>query len=184
MFSIAIVRHIPNTLSLFRLGLAILFPFVQGRGWAMCVVLAAGLSDLADGLIARRFGVTSWIGGHLDAIADKTFVLVALLTYVGRDHIQYWQVVLLVSRDMAVLGISAYAVIMGQWSAFKRMPSRGLGRLATAAILCFILALAVDLASASFTASFLFPMATGLSLAAAIDYVMQAIGAQQARSRL
>lgn len=44
------------------------------------VVLAAGLSDGLDGLIARRFHAITPLGQLLDGIADKAFVLAAALT--------------------------------------------------------------------------------------------------------
>jgi len=76
------IRHVPNALSVLRLGFAVAFPFVP-ESWWIALVLAAGFSDWLDGWIARRFQATSWIGGLLDGVSDKAFVLSALFTRAG-----------------------------------------------------------------------------------------------------
>ncbi|HHY49408.1 MAG TPA: threonylcarbamoyl-AMP synthase, partial [Alphaproteobacteria bacterium] len=60
-----------------RLGAAAAFPFVPDA-WRLPLVLFAGLSDFADGLIARRYGATSFLGGVLDVAGDKLFTLSAV----------------------------------------------------------------------------------------------------------
>lgn len=167
------VRYVPNILSLLRLGLAGVFPLVHGTWWAAVVVFGTGLSDVTDGVIARRAGTASWIGGHLDAVADKTFVIVALLTCAHHDQLRYWQVALLLSRDIAVLSIAAYTALTRQWIAFKRMPSRLLGKLATTATFAFlILLVAIGVGPDAISTRLLFPIAAALSALAGLDYVV------------
>ena len=174
-----LLRHVPNALSTFRLGLAVLFPAARGVWVQTAMVLTAGITDLADGMIARRAGYTSWIGGHLDAVADKTFVLVALGTFAARGQILWWQVALLLCRDVAVALIAAYAAVTRQWIAFKRMPSRLPGKLTTAATFLFILLVACDLQWASGYQHSLFAVAATLSVVAAADYIVQTVRAQR-----
>jgi CDP-diacylglycerol--glycerol-3-phosphate 3-phosphatidyltransferase len=48
----------------------------------MVIYTAAGITDMIDGPIARKFGVTSKLGENLDGIADYFFVAVALFTII------------------------------------------------------------------------------------------------------
>ena len=45
------------------------------RGWALVVFLAAGITDLFDGLIARRTGQKTTLGAWLDPMADKLLLV-------------------------------------------------------------------------------------------------------------
>ncbi len=79
------LRHIPNILTFGRLVLSIIFlgmilfsPYVEGRSFfldvAFVVFVVAGLTDIADGPVARRLGVASKLGRMLDPLADKVLV--------------------------------------------------------------------------------------------------------------
>ena len=76
-------RHLPNVISIARL---MTIPFLiwlidAGMQTAFAwLLLAAGVSDIVDGWLARTFGWTSKIGALLDSIAD---VLVVLVTIYG-----------------------------------------------------------------------------------------------------
>src|ERR1043166_10079650 len=48
-------------------------------GWALAVFVAAGLTDMFDGLIARRFGQKTSIGAVLDPIADKLLMTTSVI---------------------------------------------------------------------------------------------------------
>lgn len=69
---------IPNLLSLFRIALIPIFIYAyvtasdqQDYFISSLIVLVSGLTDLLDGLIARRFGQITDIGKLLDPVADK-----------------------------------------------------------------------------------------------------------------
>ena len=77
---------IPNLLSLLRLGLIPLYSSLYLHAWTPDdFILAAGilalscLTDLLDGLIARRFRMVSTLGKFLDPLADKITQLTVLL---------------------------------------------------------------------------------------------------------
>jgi len=73
------IRFVPNILSTLRLILAGVFPFAPEPVW-LWLIIGSGVSDVLDGWIARRWQVQSRLGAILDAVADKLFILVALLT--------------------------------------------------------------------------------------------------------
>jgi CDP-diacylglycerol--glycerol-3-phosphate 3-phosphatidyltransferase len=75
------LRQVPNTLSLARLlAVPVLAAFAAlGRETAFTwVLIPALLSDIADGLIARLYGLESRLGAMLDSIADTLLMFVSL----------------------------------------------------------------------------------------------------------
>lgn len=162
----AFMKPLPNVISALRVVLAGYFPFAPPEQ-RLGLVVAAGLSDGVDGFIARRFDVASWVGGLLDAAADKLFTLVALLTLTHAGLIELWQLPLLLLRDVVVALASAVSALQRRWSDFKHMQSRWAGKATTfllfglmGVVLLDIDALKLPLLGLSITAS----------AAAAIDY--------------
>lgn len=162
---------VPNLLTLFRFALAAVIPWAHGP-WLAAVIIVAGLSDFADGEIARRCGMTSWIGGLLDGLADKAFMITALITLAVRGQLEFWWIPLLVSRDLAVLVVVVYITCIGQWNAFTQMPARWFGKIATACLFPLLLIASVRERS-SMVVVVLFILTAIFSLAAACDYLRE-----------
>jgi phosphatidylglycerophosphate synthase len=79
----AIRAQAANLLSASRIGLAFawLLAFNSGNTGALVlgsIAIAAAISDLLDGSIARRMGIVGGVGRWLDSLADIIFVLTAL----------------------------------------------------------------------------------------------------------
>ncbi len=172
------MRFVPNILSALRLAMAFLFPFMPESYWIWLIV-AGGCTDFLDGWIARRWQVASWQGGLLDAVADKTFVLIVLLTLVCTSKFPFWFVPALLARDLTVAFAAAYALRLRRWHSFQDMDARLSGKIATAGqFLLFVVVL-------------LFPAYTDpvlmaavlLSVMAALDYGWLFIKALQARAK-
>jgi cardiolipin synthase len=166
----------PNVVSSLRLVLAAAFPFLPD-GWRAPAILTAALTDLLDGYIARRFSLTSWQGGLLDGIADKLFVLSALLTFTLDDAAGSLTVagaMLLLTRDITVTMIFAYIVVRRRWDAARNMPSRPLGKAATAAIylVLFVLSLHVHAPALVSRTPIILAGAVTLITLAAMDYLL------------
>jgi cardiolipin synthase (CMP-forming) len=78
------------------------------RGWALVSFLIAGITDLLDGLIARRAGQKTTLGAWLDPMADKlllvTMFVVLTLPGLGfANRLPIWFTVLVISRDVAIV---------------------------------------------------------------------------------
>ncbi len=78
------------------------------RGWALVTFLAAGITDLFDGLIARRTGQKTTLGAWLDPMADKLLVVTmfVMLTLPGTgaaNRLPLWFTILVLSRDIAIV---------------------------------------------------------------------------------
>ncbi len=121
---------IPNLLSFLRLICAVVFPFCPERVW-IWLVIGAGVSDILDGYLARLLKVESWLGGLLDGISDKLFVLVALMTFVKMGKFSFLWLPLVLARDLIVAGTAIYAAALKLWSSFQKMDVRWLGKAAT-----------------------------------------------------
>lgn len=106
---IAVLRQAPNILSGLRLVAAPIAAWLIINGVdfpALCVFGLAGLSDAADGFLAKKFGLASRFGAWLDPAADKLLMLASFvsLTYVGA--VPLWLTAMVIGRDIAiVLGV-------------------------------------------------------------------------------
>jgi cardiolipin synthase len=109
------LRHLPNLLSALRLLAAPLaaWAILAGHDTAALVIFSgAGLSDLADGFVARRWGFASRFGAWLDPIADKLLMLLCLLALLGVGAAPFWLVALAIARDMVIAGGALLAKIL------------------------------------------------------------------------
>ena len=82
------------------------------RGWALLIFAVAGLTDLLDGLIARKTGGNTVLGAWLDPMADKLllltmFVMLTLPDIGGPNRLPLWFTILVISRDVAIVGTVA-----------------------------------------------------------------------------
>lgn len=99
----------PGLLSLVRVPLALAFPWaVEHAGLAIVVLLLAGVSDVLDGWVARRYGWVTATGCALDPITDKFFVLVVAVTLIARDLLEPWGLLLLSTREIGELPLVAW----------------------------------------------------------------------------
>lgn len=71
--------------------------------WALVLAVAAGLSDLLDGWIARRYNWQSRFGGLADPLADKFMMLASYLTLAWLAELPWWLVWLILSRDLVIV---------------------------------------------------------------------------------
>ncbi len=78
------------------------------RGWALTTFTAAAITDLFDGLIARRTGQKTTLGAWLDPMADKLllvtmFVMLTLPDIGSANRLPLWFTVLVLSRDIVIV---------------------------------------------------------------------------------
>lgn len=106
------VWTVPNLLSFVRLVLVPVFIWLlveRELGWAALLLVVAGVSDFADGKIARHYGLVSRLGQVLDPIADRLYIAATLLGLAAVGAIPWWLVAVLVARDAFIL--SMYPVV-------------------------------------------------------------------------
>lgn len=109
--------NIPTIITIVRLLLAPVVAYLILAGnyaAASAVFVAAALSDVVDGAIARRFSLVSELGARLDAIADKVLVLATALMLAWEGLLPLWLAAAIVIRDAVILsGAIAYRVMVG-----------------------------------------------------------------------
>lgn len=102
-------KHIPNLLTFLRLiSPLFIIPFILCDDYssAFIVVVIAAVTDLFDGLIARRFNLTSEFGRLLDAVTDKFFSLSLLVPIVKINKI--YVILMMLEVLIAVSNYIAY----------------------------------------------------------------------------
>ncbi len=126
---------VPNLLSLLRI-LAVPFFAIAvwyGHLWEACALFAAaGVTDLLDGFIARRFNQKSDLGALLDPAADKLLMTTAFVLLTWRSEgmaapIPPWVAILAISRDVTI----SFVALFGMHGDVRRLRPSILGKLTT-----------------------------------------------------
>jgi cardiolipin synthase len=129
------VLTIPNLITILRLAFVPVFLWLilvpEADGWAVAVLMASGVSDYADGYLARRLHQTSIVGQLLDPVADRLYILSTVFGLAARDIIPWWLAVLLPARDAFLWGLVPFLRSRG----YSSLPVHFLGKAATANLL-------------------------------------------------
>ena len=126
---------VPNVLTMLRMALIPVYWVLMSQGKmipALCTYLAASLTDLADGYIARKYNQITDFGKLMDPLADKLMVLSVMLSMIlpmgGRPAVLPWPpfVVVLAKELLMVLGgvfmlkkgVVVYSKVIGKAAQF------------------------------------------------------------------
>lgn len=101
------VLTIPNLISLARLlGVPLFVWLIVGAhayNLAFVLLVLAGVSDFADGYIARRWNQYSRIGAKLDPLADRLYIAATVIGLALVEIIGWWLVIALIAREVFLL---------------------------------------------------------------------------------
>ena len=81
---------------------------------AMVVFIAAGLTDIADGYIARSRDQVTDFGKFMDPLADKVLVVAAMLWFVERTMMPAWVALIVIIREFTVTALRMIAIDSGR----------------------------------------------------------------------
>jgi cardiolipin synthase len=81
---------------------------------AFLLFLLAGISDAVDGYLAKHFDMTSELGRYLDPLADKVLIVSIYVALGIAEAIPRWLVILVVSRDIMIIGAVMLSWLVGQ----------------------------------------------------------------------
>ena len=121
------LKHIPNTLTIIRFFLIpfiVLHIFTGNYILAFVLFTLSGITDIADGLIARKFNLITNFGKLMDPLADKLLVSAALIC-LSESKIPVWIVIIIISRELFISGFRTLAadkgvvLAAGWWGKFK-----------------------------------------------------------------
>ncbi len=126
--------NLPNKLTLLRVVMipffvaALLFDGGQNmtlRYAAAAIFIAASLTDLLDGKIARKYNLVTNFGKFMDPLADKLLVCSALICMVELAELPAWMVIVIISREFIISGFRLVAsdngivIAASYWGKFK-----------------------------------------------------------------
>ncbi len=107
--------NLPNKLTVSRLILtvfllvALLVEFPFHFTVALVLFVAASLTDLFDGIIARRRNLITAFGKLMDPLADKVLICSAFIAFIELEWMAAWMVILIVARELAITGLRLLA---------------------------------------------------------------------------
>jgi cardiolipin synthase len=134
---------IPNIITLGRI---LLVPFIV---WAIAsnqleiafaIFIIAGVSDAVDGFLAKRFNMSSELGALLDPVADKALLVSIYMALGIWGAIPRWIVILVVSRDIMIVGAVIVSWLFGKPIPMKPLMVSKLNTVAQVAFAALVLA--------------------------------------------
>lgn len=125
--------NLPNKLTVLRVLMIpffVLFTLVDlvpgySKYIAVAIFIAASLTDLLDGKIARKYNLVTNFGKFMDPLADKLLVCAALICLVSTDMLPAWMVIVIISREFIISGFRLVAsdngvvIAASYWGKFK-----------------------------------------------------------------
>jgi CDP-diacylglycerol--glycerol-3-phosphate 3-phosphatidyltransferase len=108
------IWNLPNVLTMLRLLSIPVYVFLFYKGFmlsAMCVFIAACLTDWFDGYLARKNNQITAFGKLMDPLADKLMVVTVMLTNVLAHRLPLLPLIILVCKELYM--------ILGSWALIK-----------------------------------------------------------------
>jgi cardiolipin synthase len=134
---------IPNLITLGRILLVpvVVWAIVSGAMLvAFLLFVAAGVSDAVDGFLAKRLRQTSELGAYLDPLADKALIVSIYVTLGIIGAIPRWLVILVVSRDIMIIGGVILSWLLGSPVRMKPLWVSKFNTVAQILFACLVLA--------------------------------------------
>jgi len=134
---------IPNIITLGRI---LLVPFIvwaiasDQMAIAFAIFIVAGVSDAVDGFLAKRFNMASELGALLDPLADKALLVSIYLALGIWGAVPGWIVILVVSRDIMIVGAVIVSWLLGKPIPMKPLMVSKLNTVAQVAYAALVLA--------------------------------------------
>lgn len=168
--------NLPNKLTILRMFMIpffLLFLYTDFFGGydkiiAALIFIAASLTDMLDGKIARKYNLVTNFGKFMDPLADKLLVCSALIALVDLNKIATWIVIIIIAREFIISGFRLVAsdngvvIAASYWGKFK-----------TTFQMLMIIFLVVDLniPYASLISNILIYVSLALTLISLFDYI-------------
>ncbi len=127
------ILTVPNQLTFLRLAFLpffIISILYERYLWALVILVAAGLTDGMDGLLARWLNQKTALGAYLDPIADKLLLSSSFLILALKGKLAWWLAILVLARDVLILTIAAVILVV---SGYRSFPPSMYGKLTTTA---------------------------------------------------
>ena len=122
-----------NRLTVARLFFTFIFVVALSADWTygktvgLFLFLLAGITDYADGKIARHFNMITDFGKLMDPLVDKIMIAAAFICLVPLKAMPAWAVIIIISREFLITGLRMLALSKG-----KILPAESMGKHKTA----------------------------------------------------
>lgn len=144
--------NLPNTITVIRMLLVPVLVCLLLRGafgGALWLFLAAGISDVLDGFIARRFNLGTRLGAILDPLADKLLVVSSVIVLARLGHLPWWLALAIVGRDLLIVsGAIAFDFRSGRLEMAPSVPGK-LNTFVQLALIFLVIGQAAELVQAA-----------------------------------
>ncbi len=100
------LKHVPNTLTIARfllIPVIVFYIFTGNYILAFVFFTISGLTDIADGFIARKFNLISNFGKLMDPLADKLTQIATLASLVFTDIIPIWILLIVLLKEFIMI---------------------------------------------------------------------------------
>ena len=100
------LKYLPNTLTVIRfllIPVIVFYIFTGNYILAFVFFTLSGLTDVADGFIARKFNFVSNFGKLMDPLADKLTQIATLTSLVITDIIPIWILIIVLSKEFIMI---------------------------------------------------------------------------------
>ncbi len=142
--------NIPNLITIFRMALIPVFLYVFNSSnldrilYSGIIFVIAGISDVLDGYIARKYNMQSKLGTVLDPLADKLMSFTVLISFTIDGLIPIWILIPMIIKEIVMIvgGINLY--FMKEKSV---IPSNKFGKVATFSLYAAIVSIVVKFSS-------------------------------------
>lgn len=111
------MRFICNLLSLSRVWLALFF-FQENPCGRVLIIIAAMISDVLDGFLARRYQATTRLGSVLDPLTDKFFFFVCVGGLYIEKSLTSAHLCFIFSRDIFLVFFAIYLSLVRGWRGY------------------------------------------------------------------
>ena len=172
------ILNVPNALTMLRFALMPFFvwQFFSGHmAAALGIYVTVQLTDMLDGLIARRFHLVTNFGKLMDPLADKLMLLTVLVCFGIDGRVPWWIIALVVFKEALLVAGGAVALHRG-----IVVHAKHIGKVATVA---FALAIVLSFLSAQPWDRIAMGLAVVLSLGALVFYTADMLGPLRAAKR-
>jgi len=108
--------NLPNKLTITRMLIVPVFIVILMLEYyviSAVVFILASLTDMFDGMIARKYNLVTNFGKIMDPLADKILVVAALVCLVQLGDVPAWMVIVILAREFTVTGLRTAAAAQG-----------------------------------------------------------------------
>ena len=172
------MKNLPNRLTILRMAmipLFLLFLYTDIAGKyssivAAAVFIAASLTDMLDGKIARKYNMVTNFGKFMDPLADKLLVCSALIALVDLNKVAGWIVIIIIAREFIISGFRLVAsdngvvIAASYWGKFKTTFQM---------LMIIFLILDIDIPYMNIVNTALVYIALALTIISLIDYIVK-----------